>query len=97
VTEEEWAALRMRVAETATTLRNAQGCSMVVDGRVSFDDAQALYRCPVPSQTEQGSATSTEPLPRHCVQGVRLIRSRTAGEDVLPSDRSIHCRCMPNK
>ena len=42
VTQEEWVALRNRVADTATDLRNAQGCSIVVDGRVYVEDAQAL-------------------------------------------------------
>jgi hypothetical protein len=42
VTQEEWAALRKRVADSTTDLRNAQGCSMVVDGRVYVGDAQAL-------------------------------------------------------
>jgi hypothetical protein len=42
VTQDKLAALRMRVADTATDLRNAQGCSMVVDSRVYVDDAQTL-------------------------------------------------------
>jgi hypothetical protein len=42
MTQDELAALRQRVADAATNLHNAQGCSMVVDGRVYVDDAQTL-------------------------------------------------------
>jgi hypothetical protein len=42
VTQDELAVILKRVADTATALHNAQGCSMVVDGRVYVDDVQTL-------------------------------------------------------